>query len=466
MLHVFTDSPFLSRAARVSWAMYEFARAPFVLLITVYIFAPYFVRTLSADPVKGQALWGDIQGASGIIIALCAPFAGATADAGGHRKPWLAALTALLMLCMALLWYAKPDGSAFSLLETGALVAAASVCYELSAVFYNALLPGVAAPSRMGMLSGWALALGNLAGLILLIAMLVCFSLPGHVHWAMVPAHPLFGIDPAQHEPERLSGPLCALWLLIFSPLLFLFTPDRQANKTDTPHAFAAGISSVLHTLRSLQHYRNVATYLAARLLFNDGMTALLVFAGIYVSGIFHWGTLALAAFGIVLSIFAMFGGLFGGWLDGRLGSKLALIVSVGGTALLGLASITIGPDRILWIIPYDPHSPTINHLPFFRTLPEVLTLGIFALTAALVAASYANARTMMARIAPLSQMTEFFGLFALSGQSTTFLATLSVSLLTSWSHSQRGGFFAVLVFLIAGLAGLIWVKEERAEAL
>jgi len=62
------------------------AQRPIVLLITIYIFAPYFTSTLVADPVKGQAIWGDIQGYSGLVIALLAPFIGAIADAAGDAN--------------------------------------------------------------------------------------------------------------------------------------------------------------------------------------------------------------------------------------------------------------------------------------------------------------------------------------------------------------------------------------------
>ncbi len=86
-------------------------------------------------------------------------------------------------------------------------------------------------------------------------------------------------------------------------------------------------------------------------------------------------------------------------------------------------------------------------------------------LAAIFVTASYANARTMMARIAPPERMTEFFGLFSLSGQSTTFLATSSATLFTVWTASQRGGMIAVMLFLSLGLVGMLWVKEERTAA-
>ncbi len=226
------------------------------------------------------------------------------------------------------------------------------------------------------------------------------------------------------------------------------------------------GFRSVINTTRSLKHYRNVATYLFARLFFNDGMTALLTFGGVYAAGVFHWHALAMMAFGIALSVFAVIGGIFGGWLDDVLGSKPALFVSVGGTVIFGLMSILMGPDRILWFIPYDPASPPVISLPFFRSWPELIFVGIMLMVAVCVTASYANARTMMARIAPVERMTEFFGLFSLSGQSTSFLATLSVGWLTSWTHSQRGGMLVITVFLVAGLIGMLWVKEERAVSL
>ena len=229
--------------------------------------------------------------------------------------------------------------------------------------------------------------------------------------------------------------------------------------------ASVQGFRSVITTVRSLKHYRNVATYLFARLFFNDGMTALLTFGGVYAAGVFHWHALASIAYGIVLSIFAVFGGIFGGWLDDRLGSKAALFVSVGGTVIFGLLSLSMGPDRIFWFIPHDIHAPPVIDLPFFSTSPELIYLGLLIIVAICVTASYANARTMMARIAPVERMTEFFGLFSLSGQSTSFLATLSVTWLTSWTHSQRGGMLVIMVFLVAGLIGMIWVKEERAKA-
>jgi len=461
-----TGAAIASPLGQVSWAMFDFARNPYVLLVTIYIFAPYFTNDLVSDPVRGQAIWGDIQGYSGIVIALLAPFLGAIADAGGRRKPWLAFYAGIMAAATACLWFAKPGGTGISILEVGLLIGATNVAYEFASVFYNALLPAIAPHERMGFLSGLSLALGNLSSLFLLVFMLLAFVLPGRVPWDFLPAHPLFGIDQAAHEPERLTGPLSALTLVLFSLPLFLWTPDSQEARMGWIDASIRGVRSVIRTMKSLGHYRNVATYLLARLFFNDGMTALLIFSGVYASGVFHWGALQMTAYGIVVTIFAVMGGFFGGWLDDALGSKRAIFVSVGGTLLFGLLLITMGPDRIFWVIPYDVHAAPVHSLPFFRTWPEIIYLGATNLAAVCVSASYANARTMMARIAPIARITEFFGLFSLSGQSTSFLATLSVGWATALTHSQRGGFFVIFLFLGVGLIGMIWVKEERAKSI
>jgi len=454
-----------SRLGQTSWALFEWARNPFVLLITIYLFAPYFSNVVIGDGVRGQALLGDIQAYSGIVIAFLAPFLGAIADKGGRRKPWIALYTAILAGSMVMLWFAMPHATGFSLFMIGAYWALANVAFEFSAVFHNSLLPSVASHKRIAGLSGLALALGNAAGVLLLLFMLIAFALPGKLPWSFLPAHPLFGIDQALHEPERMAGPVGAIWLLIFAVPLFLFTPDRPSTNLSLFAAMRAGVRSVIDTIRSLRHYRNVGMYLLARLFFNDGMTAVLVFGGAYASSTFHWGPIEMLIYGIELSIFATIGGFFGGFIDNKFGSKRAIFISIGGTTIALLISLTMAPDRIFWFIPYDVSAPHVWSLPFFNTWPELIFLGIINFIAILITAGYANSRTMLARIAPPEKMTEFFGLYSLSGQSTSFLATGFVSWLTLVSQSQRIGLLGEALFLGIGLVLMIFVKEQRTAA-
>ena len=49
---------------------------------------------------------------------------------------------------------------------------------------------------------------------------------PGQVDWPGVPHAPLFGLDPAQNEPSRISGPMSAAVMLLGAIPFFLWTPD------------------------------------------------------------------------------------------------------------------------------------------------------------------------------------------------------------------------------------------------
>jgi UMF1 family MFS transporter len=70
----------------------------------------------------------------------------------------------------------------------------------------------------------------------------------------------------------------------------------------------------------------------------------------------------------------------------------------------------------------------------------------------------------LIGRLAPEGMSGEFYGLFALSGRATTFLAPFLIGVLTELSGSNRVGLMVVLAFLLIGFA-LLWpVREARAQ--
>src|SRR5580658_417759 len=106
-----TGGPIASRLGQISWAVFEWARIPYVLLVTIYLFAPYFTTQVVGDPVKGQELWAAFSSYGGFAVAVAAPFLGAVADVGGRRKPWIAVYTVLMAGAMFLMWTAAPHAS-------------------------------------------------------------------------------------------------------------------------------------------------------------------------------------------------------------------------------------------------------------------------------------------------------------------------------------------------------------------
>ncbi len=444
-----------TRASRglLCWALFEWARNPYVLVITIYIYATYFTRDIIGDPVRGQALWAAIQGYAGIAIAVLAPFLGAMADAGGRRKPWVAGFALLLAVSASALWFGKPGGLGLGLVGVAAAVGAANVAYDASMVFHGAMLPWLAPQKRIGRWSGAGYALGNVAGILLLILVLVFFYLP---------AHPAFGLDRAAHEPERFSGPLCAVWFIIFALPFFVWTPDRPATNLPARERFRRGFASVAATLNNVRRYRNVATFLIVRMIYNDGLNVMLSFGGVYAAGVFRWGETEVAAYGIILSAFAALGGWLGGNLADRIGTRRALQLSLSGTIVAAILSLGFAPGRLFFVVPY-PAGKVVAALPLFSTAPELFYIGTVIVIAICLVATYANSRTMLARLAPEAHVTEFFGLYALSGEATGFLAPLAVAFATSASSSQQWGMGVIIAFLAVGLAGLSLVKDPNA---
>ena len=84
------------RKAIWGWMFFDWANQPFHTLILTFIFAPYFVASVAADPVEGQAAWGYAIAIGSVVVAVLAPVLGAVADASGPRRPWLLAFSGAL----------------------------------------------------------------------------------------------------------------------------------------------------------------------------------------------------------------------------------------------------------------------------------------------------------------------------------------------------------------------------------
>lgn len=445
-----SDNPAASGLGRVGWAMFDWANQPFFTLITTFIFAPYFSAVVVGDPVRGQSLWGFSQAAAGLIIAFSSPVLGSIADVGGRRKPWIAAFVAVCAAGSVALWWVEPEMTTPLAWFLAALIIA-TVAIEFAVVFNNAMLPDLVPAARLGWWSGVGWGLGYLGGLAALFIVLLGFALP---------EVPLFGIDKLRHEHDRLVGPLTAVWLIVFVLPLFLFTPDRPRSPLPARRAIVRGLRALRETLRHVRDYRNIARYLIARMIYNDGILAVIGFSGIYAKGIFGWSTTELGMFAIVVTVIAAAGAFLGGYLDDRHGSKPTVFVSLGFLLVGTLGALSIEPGRLLFVISL----PAAADTGFLARPEEWGFLAFAALIGLGFGPAQAASRTLMARMAPPSLRTEFFGLYALSGKATAFLAPFFIAIATDSFASQRAGLVVVVIFLALGALLLLGVKEVAAE--
>ena len=464
-----------------SWSIFQGGRDPYVILITIYIFAPYFTTAVVGDPVKGQAMIATVSTLNSILIAFTAPILGAAIDRYGARKPLMLAIVALMAPLIFALWFSKPGGAGLPIMGGLWLFGIIGVLFAYCEVIHNAMLINAAGPRHAPQASGLALSAGNFFSVITLTFCLLAFALPGNpavAGWPLVPDQPLFGLDPSQAETSRIVAPIAAVLLVLFSIPLFLFTPDAaktgtsfiDACKQAATHmgtvalslirAAAKGPGERRAALGEIITEQDAVIYLGARMLFNDGMTALLIFSGIYTAGVMRWEILEMLAYGILLSVFAVAGGLCGALFDNLFGPRNAVRIEIAGSLVCLVAWLGMRHDRILYLWPYDPAAhPPLWDGPMFRTLPEIIYLAIGFGVAIFVTAQYASSRTLLTRLVPAEKLPAFFGLYALSGSLTVWIGSLLVGVFTALTQSQTGGFIPIAGLLALGLAGMMFVK-------
>jgi MFS transporter, UMF1 family len=446
-----------SRRAIAGWVLFDWAAQPFFTLVTTFVYAPYFASAVMADPVQGQALWGYAKAAAGLAIATLSPVLGAIADAAGRRKPWIAAFGALLFAGSAALWWGKPGEGAMLVLVAFAV---ASIGAEFATVFNNAMMPYLVPRERLGRLSGTGWATGYIGGLISLAVVLGFLAADPQTGKTLIGLAPWLGLDPASREGDRVTGPLSAIWFAVFVLPLFLFTPD-QAGRLPLRTAIGSGLRTLSDTLLSLLRRRDAALFLLAYMIAADGLVALFAFGGIYAAGTFGWGTIEIGVFGIVLTITGAIGAYVGGRLDDRFGPKPVILGSL--AALIGalIAILLIEPDYIPLLGPVAP--PTaVEGLYGAAAERAFLALGMIIGVAA--GPLQASARTLLVRLAPADRVTQFFGLFALSGKVTSFTGPFLVGAVTAATLSQKAGMAVLVGFFVVGFALLSQVRLSRAS--
>ncbi|MEX0696937.1 MAG: MFS transporter [Dongiaceae bacterium] len=414
------------RGAIFAWCLYDWANSAFPTVVTTFLFSAYFTQGVAADPETGTALWGQTIALTGLVIAVVSPALGAIADQGGRRKPWLAALTLLSVAATAALWYVRPAVAdvPFALI----VVALATFGFELATVFYNAMLPDLARPDRIGRVSGWGWGLGYAGGL-------ACLGLSFVL--LVGPDRPPFGLDKAAAEHVRATALLVAVWYAVFAVPLFLFTPDRPRGGIPALAAVRDGLKALVATLRQLRRHANVARFLLAKMIYIDGLNTLFAFGGIYAAGTFGMSFDELLLFGVVINVSSGLGAALFAPIDDRIGAKPTIAIGLAALTLLGGVVLAVDGKAAFYAAAFG--------------------LGIF------VGPVQAASRSLMARLAPPALRTEFFGLYALAGKATAFVGPALVGWVTLAFDSQRAGLATILPFFVVGLLLLLTVKEPRA---
>jgi UMF1 family MFS transporter len=218
------------------------------------------------------------------------------------------------------------------------------------------------------------------------------------------------------------------------------------------PQPPAAGgakpLAELWETIRSLPSRPHMLKFLIGRMLLGDGISSFIAFGGVLAAGLFGWTTTQLGLYAILLSIAAGIGTFIGGRVDQKLGSKLTVLIATG-VVLFGAAGVgMVGKDTIFFLIPVVPAQPGGA---LFSSTPERMFLFFSLFVGLTFGPAQSSLRAWMAELAPAGETGRWFGLYALSGKATAFMAPLVIAIGTRLAGDQRIAVVVSAAFMALG---------------
>ena len=410
-----------------AWAIYDWANSAFAVIILTAVFPVYYralVINAGRSPADATAYWAYTTSVSMLLVAVVGPVLGAMADIVGGRKRFLVLALALGVLGSA--------GLAFLGEKTfviGSLIfAIANFGFAGGNIFYESLLPHVARPNDIDRVSALGYALGYLGGGLLLIINALWLFRPD---WFWMPDRG-FAL--------RASFVSVALWWLVFALPLFrnVREPAGGEQSRSSLSIISDAFQRLAHTLSQIRRYRQLALFLLAFWLYNDGINTIIKIATAYGDeiGINH-NHMLLA---LVLTQLVGFPSTLGfGALSGTLGPKGAIFV--------GLASYVV-----------------ISIAGFF--MKSVWHFYVLAVGVGLVqGGTQALSRSLFATMVPKTRSGEFFGFFSTGEKFAGIIGPAIFGFAGQLMGSSRWGIISVTLLFVVGAAVLWRVDEQEGRS-
>ena len=451
-----TEQTILIKRVR-GWMMFDWATQPFYTLGLTFIFGPYFAGTaaeyylssgldLTTSNANAQSIWSWGQALAGLIVAVMGILAGAYADSTSRRMPWIWASSLVFVICSWMLWYMAPDGSA--MWSSLFFFSIAFIAAELALVFTNAILPSLGDRQDVGKISGNGAALGYAGGLLSLFIMLFFFFDEGGKTFGLG-LEPGFGwLDAQSREGTRAVGPLIAIWFAIFMLPFFLWV--REGKTPDRLGGLRRSFADLRHTLKNMVKRPSLFAFMGAQMFYRDALNGLYAFGGVYAVLVLGWGQTQIGVFGILGVLSAAIVTQTSGKYDQKLGPLPVIYFHIYVLIIVSLCIIGMSRDSFFGLALQEDSA-----------LPDIM----FYICGAAIGGSgggiYAASRSMMVRHTNPDRPTEAFGLFALAGKATAFLAPLLIGLFTYWLNDARLGFAPVVGLFILGMLLLRWVHPN-----
>jgi len=424
------------RREQRGWYFYDWANSAFSTTVVTVIGGPYltavtrsaagadgFVNPLGI-PVSAGAFFPYVISLSVFLQVILLPVVGAIADRSRRKKELLALFAYVGSVATMAMYFI--GGSAY--LSGGLLFLAANLSFGASIVVYNSFLPEIAEPEERDRVSSRGWAVGYLGGGLLLAANLGLFF-----------ARDSFGLS--QGHAARISLLSAGAWWALFSviPLRALRSRIPAHRSEQGATVVTAGFRQLIGTLRAARSYPQTLLFLAAYLLYNDGIQTVITLSATYGGEELDLGQSTLISAILMVQFVAFLGALLLGTLANVFGAKRVV-----------LASLTLWTAVIA--VSYSLQAGAAWQFYLLAAFIGIVLGG-----------SQALSRSLFSHMIPPGQEAEYFSLYEISERGTSWLGPLLFGLTYQLTGSYRSALASLVIFFVAGFLLLALVNVRRA---
>ena len=415
-------NPGVKRREVFGWAMYDFANSGYTTVVITAVFAAYFVGAVANQAEWATLAWTSALSVSYAIVMLTMPALGEWADRHAAKKKMLMAVTAACVVSTAALAWVGPGQ-----------VALAVVCIVISNTFFSygesltaAFLPELATPKAIGRVSAWGWAWGYLGGMLTLG---ICL---GYVLWAQGQ-----GQTAGQFVPVTML--VTALIYALAACVTFALMKEHAKPQTSREQSKSQW-QQLRQTFQEAKAYKDFMQLMACAVAYQGGVAVAITLAAIYAEQVIGFQPQETMVLIFVLNIAALVGALVFGYVQDRIGHKLALAITlVGWCITCVLAALTSSKEVFWWAA---------------------------ALAGVCMGSSQSTGRAMAGLFIPSHRLAEFFGLWTFAIRLASIVGPLGYGLITWFTAgNQRLAIGATAVLFLVGLALLLPINVLRGQS-
>jgi MFS transporter, UMF1 family len=425
----------LDRPELRAWAMYDWAVSSVQTTIMVAVFPVYFANIAKGDLGESRTTQAIATANTlvAIILAVLSPILGAVSDYVAAKKRMLGASMIVGAAAVAGMFFVQQGDYRLALV----LFVISLIGATASTVFYDALLPHIAADDEIDRVSSAGYAVGYIGGGLLLALNLAWILQPG---WFGLPTGA--ALSSAQKTlPTRLALLSVAVWWLVFSIPLFRRVPEpprtREPDELTGGSVLVAPFVRVGETFRALRGYKQAFLMLLAFMVYNDGIQTIQKMAATYGKQLGIADTVLIASILIVQFVGFPFAFLFGS-IAARIGAKPAIFIG-----LVVYAAISI--------------------LGFYmQTAAHFILLAVMVAT--VQGGTQALSRSLFASLIPAHKSGEFFGFYSVFEKFASIFGPLLFWVTIATTGSSRNAILSVILFFALGALLLSRVRVSEGQ--